>query len=185
MKRKSFKGQLGQDKWVIQMFGKRKRGYFLDIGASDGININNTYVLEHRFGWSGICFEPGLQFDNLQRNRAAIVSDHCLYNRSGDHVQFQVAIENNDYSGITRHIRDHDLHRQEYDSIIKQTKTLTECLQKFDSPKHIDYMSLDTEGSEYEILQGLDFDQYSIAAITVEHNFEQLKREKGIRVIRT
>jgi 3-dehydroquinate dehydratase len=50
-------------------------------------------------------------------------------------------------------------------------------LKKFEAPKLIDYLSIDTEGSEYKILQAFDFDQYKFKVITCEHNFSK-NREK-------
>jgi len=48
----------GQDKWVLKQLRKKKRGYFVDIGATDGKIKNNTYNLEKFFNWKGICVEP-------------------------------------------------------------------------------------------------------------------------------
>lgn len=168
--------QIGQDQWVIELFGKKTAGFFLDIGASDGISINNTFYLERKFAWQGICFEPGAKFPELQKNRLVKVSDACLYKEAGDLVNFNIATENNDFSGIKDHLRNKDAERLEYKTVKKVTQTLTNCLQQFNAPKSIEYMSLDTEGSELEILQGLDFNEFSISAITVEHNFEEPKR---------
>jgi hypothetical protein len=50
-------------------------------------------------------------------------------------------------------------------------------LRKYKSPKYIDYLSIDTEGSEYEILNAFDFNEYKFGIITVEHNYTP-EREK-------
>lgn len=51
------------------------------------------------------------------------------------------------------------------------TISLNDLLKKYNAPKTIDYLSIDTEGSEYEILSAFDFNEFSISVITVEHNY--------------
>ena len=53
--------QAGQDQWVTEFFENKRGGYFLDIGAHDGWGDSNTWYLEEKLGWSGICLEPGIQ----------------------------------------------------------------------------------------------------------------------------
>ena len=55
--KQQFYSQVGQDKWVCEYFNYKKGGFFLDIGAADGITINNTYYLEKELEWKGICIE--------------------------------------------------------------------------------------------------------------------------------
>jgi FkbM family methyltransferase len=52
-----------------------------------------------------------------------------------------------------------------------QTISLNDLLIKHQAPKYIDYLSIDTEGSEYEILKAFNFNEFSIQIITVEHNY--------------
>jgi len=49
--------QLGQDKWVLEKLDYKENGFFIEIGAYDGITLSNTYSLEKDFGWDGICVE--------------------------------------------------------------------------------------------------------------------------------
>jgi len=61
------------------VFNEKRNGYFLDIGAHDGIHISNTYLLERRYGWSGICIEANRDtFLKLQKNRKATCVNACL-----------------------------------------------------------------------------------------------------------
>ena len=49
--------QIGQDLWVQETLKNKKNGYFLDIGAHDGIYLSNTYLLEKNYNWNGLCIE--------------------------------------------------------------------------------------------------------------------------------
>ena len=57
-----------------------------------------------------------------------------------------------------------------------ETTTLTEILDEAKAPNFIEYLSIDTEGSEYEVLKGIDFEKYKFGFITIEHNFVEPKR---------
>ncbi|MBT8545252.1 FkbM family methyltransferase [Polynucleobacter paneuropaeus] len=58
-----------------------------------------------------------------------------------------------------------------------KTISLADLLIKHNAPKVIDYLSIDTEGSEYEILSHFDFESHQINIITIEHNYTEM-REK-------
>ena len=62
--------QLGQDLAVIDFYKEKKDGFFVEIGAVDGIEISNTYLLETKYNWKGICVEaiPD-KFEKLVKNR--------------------------------------------------------------------------------------------------------------------
>ena len=62
------------------------------------------------------------------------------------------------------------------------TIALNDLLEAHAAPRVIDYMSVDTEGSEYRILKAFDFSKYDVRMMTVEHNFCEPDRE-NIRVL--
>ena len=70
-----FIGQKGQDRWIIDtIFNYKKNGYFIDLAATDGIKINNTYLIEKKLNWKGICIEPNPKYyKELKKNRNCIV----------------------------------------------------------------------------------------------------------------
>lgn len=168
--------QLGQDLWVLERTGYKRDGFFVEFGATDGVRLSNTYLLEAEFGWRGICAEPNPRmFAELQRNRRCITSDACIGPRTGDRVEFVLAEE---YGGLVSDMSD-DMHaakRQAYyaddvNRAVFVTESLADLLTRFDAPRDIDYLSIDTEGSEYEILSTFPFDRWNIRLLTVEHNF--------------
>lgn len=56
-------------------------------------------------------------------------------------------------------------------SYLVETISLNDLLDKYDAPKMVDYLSIDTEGSEFEILNSFDFSRHQFRVITCEHNY--------------
>lgn len=170
------KSQFEQDKHVLDVYHDKKNGYFVDIGAYDGIESSNTYILEKDYNWNGICVECNPRyFQMLCDVRSCYKSNSAIYNVNGRIMPFYDSggyagfVETNNHSHITN------------DPIIQvTTQTLTSLLEKFNAPPFIEYLSLDTEGSEYEILKAHDFNRYKFGYICVEHNHID-KNRKAIR----
>ena len=165
--------QIGQDVFVLNYYKNKSDGFFVDIGAGDGILFSNTFILEKN-NWKGICIEPlPVQFDSLLKNRSATCINAVVYKPTDDNrVSFTI---NPDYvlSGITSHV---PRSNNNVINVSLPTKTLTQILDENSAPKFIDYISIDTEGSEYIILQTIDFTKYKFGLIDVEHNYENEKR---------
>jgi FkbM family methyltransferase len=165
--------QLGQDLEVLKLFNNKKNGYFLDIGAFDGKSYSNSFLLEKSYGWQGICVEPlPDEYAKLIQIRKCKTANKALYHTSNMQVNFTVA---DMLSGITDNI-DHHTHVKDNTTITVETITPTDLLQEMGAPTIIDYMSLDTEGSELAILQAFDFSKYTVLFINVEHNYEEPRR---------
>ena len=171
--------QLGQDLEVIKFYNNKENGFFIEIGASDGIILSNTYLLERQYKWSGICCEPiPNNFTKLVKNRPnSICYDKAVYNSSGLTLNFDIANNCDLLSGISSHI---DTHKSAVDvnkkTIQVQTISLLDVLNDAKAPSFIEYMSLDTEGSELEILKNFDFEKYTFGLIDVEHNYKEPRR---------
>jgi len=151
--------QYGQDTFVLKRLKNKKNGYFVEIGSTDGVEINNTLLLEKEYNWDGICIEPNnAYYADLIKNRSCI----CL-NTVVDSVEGTVLFNNHQsWSSIT----DTPTDSTEY----KQATTINKILEDTNAPTNIDYLSIDCEGNELKILQTLDFKKYNISVITVEHN---------------
>lgn len=169
------RSQLGQDIHVLNLFNKKRNGYFLDIGAFDGVSYSNTYLLEKEYGWKGICVEPlPDQYEKLISVRTAYCCDKALYKTSGEKLEF---ISADMLSGIKKDIDCHT-HIINDDANVIEVETISpsDLLKAVDAPFVIDYMSLDTEGSELSILEAFDFDTYIVKFINVEHNHQEPRR---------
>jgi FkbM family methyltransferase len=174
--------QLGQDLWVLEQTGFKRNGFFVEFGATDGILLSNTYLLETAFGWQGICAEPNPRmFSMLQANRRCTVSSACIGATTGEKVAFVFADE---YGCLLRDVDcDMNAHRRagfaalpEYRAEL-ETTSLHDLLVSLGAPHKIDYISIDTEGSELSILEAFPFDRWQVHCLTVEHNFTDA-REK-------
>lgn len=171
--------QLGQDRDVLEFYKNKKNGYFIEIGASDGIQLSNTYLLEKKYDWKGICVEPiPYKYGLLCRNRKhSNCSDNAVYNESNLELHFDISNSFDLLSGISSHIDCHNnIVNKNKTQITVKTITMNDLLEKYNAPNFIEYLSLDTEGSEYEILKSIDFNKYKFGLIHVEHNYIEPRR---------
>jgi FkbM family methyltransferase len=160
------KGQLFQDLWALWVSGQKRGGFFVEFGAADGVFLSNTWLLENRYGWTGILAEPNpTSFEALARNRGCAVSNKCVYSRTGERLEF-VATRQPEYSGLTAH--NERMSRRGGPRLMVETISLNDLLLEHNAPRQIDYMSLDTEGSELEILSTFDFDRWDVRAFSIE-----------------
>jgi len=177
----SYKSQFSQDSYLNEnIFRFQRNGVFVDIGAHDGIQGSNTFFFEKELGWTGLAVEPILErYVDLVKNRSCVCMNCCVHNKNTT-VDFT---ENSGYtemlSGISetydpRHVQRLDLEKKIYGgeskTVKKQAYTLSKLLELNDI-YNIDYLSIDTEGNEKEILQGIDFSRFTIRVITVENNY--------------
>ena len=173
------KSQLRQDLFVLSELDFKKNGYFIEFGATNGIDLSNTFLLENEFGWQGILAEPAKCWhQQLKKNRSAIIETNCVWSESNATLTFN-EVKNAELSTVNNYSTS-DFHKGKRNSGNKyevKTISLLDLLDKYNAPKKIDFLSIDTEGSEYEILKNFDFNKYEIKIITCEHNFTPM-REK-------
>lgn len=178
----SYTSQWKQDEILNEKFFKNKRnGVFVDVGAHDGKTGSNTYFFEKDLGWSGLCIEPILdRYVELVKNRPkSICIFGCIYETSGT-VDFR---EINGYSemlsGIekcydSRHIQRIKDELAQQGGTYKITQKHSFCLKdlfNLHNLTNIDYLSIDTEGSEMEVIKGIDFTKVNIHVIDIENNY--------------
>jgi FkbM family methyltransferase len=171
------KSQLSQDVFVLSELGFKRGGFFVEFGATDGVKYSNTHVLEKEFGWSGILSEPARVWRNdLLKNRSCYIDFNCVWKRSGDVLEFNEVQDSelstiDQFSGMDEHVEA----RKVGIKYLVPTVSLKDLLDRYHAPKVIDYLSIDTEGSEYEILSAFDFDAYQFRVITCEHNYTPMR----------
>jgi len=168
-----------QDLFFIWELNKKRNGYFVEIGVCDGLLFSNTLQLEKNYGWQGILVEPARCWhDALKRNRSSIICHDFIEAQSGKTILFNEAPEP-EFSGA------HQLLNQDYHANRRfgglqyelNTLSLNDLLLLNRAPRNIDFLSIDVEGGEFDILSHFSFDQFCIRAICCEHNFT-IQREK-------
>jgi FkbM family methyltransferase len=175
----SSKAQLKQDIFVLSELDCKTGGYFVEFGATNGVDLSNTYLLETKFGWTGILAEPAkVWHDALVANRKCCISFDCIWSKSHEELEFnEVGAADLSTIDVFSNGDEHAKTRTEGKKYNVYTCSLLDLLRKYKAPKEIDYLSIDTEGSEFEILNAFDFDAYKIKIITCEHNYTPM-REK-------
>lgn len=161
-----YHSQIGQDQWVESILKGKRGGFFVELGACDGLYFSNTLYFEKELGWKGICIEPNdYYYQQLVQNRTCDTVNELAYSVAGESVSFAVC---ESVSGIVdEHIGPFT---KKNHTVEKMTTTLGSILDRYSAPPMMDYLSLDVEGQEYNILRTFPFDKYTFRCITVEHN---------------
>ena len=177
---KNIKSQIYQDIFVLYTLNWKRNGFFVEFGSTNGFDLSNSYLLEKDFGWKGILCEPASVWkEDLKKNRNSILDFRCVWKTSGKTVDLIVPSKP-EFSKISILKTPKSLNVAQSEKV--ETVSLIDLLNTYNAPKNIDYLSIDTEGSEYEILEAFDFSKYRISIITCEHNFSK-KREKIFKLL--
>ena len=165
--------QLLQDLIAAYLFRGKSYGTFVEFGAADGKELSNTYYLEKSLKWHGVLAEPSRSWhSHLGVNRDCKLDYRCVWSESGIQLEFQ---ETSDLMLSTvKNFSDSDLHalsRIIEKSYKVDSVSLVDLLIESSMPERIDFLSIDTEGSEFEILRNFNFKLFTFGAIVVEHNF--------------
>jgi len=180
-----YSSQFGQDEYLeTNIFKGLKDGFFVDVGAHDGISINNTIYFEKNNNWTGINIEPIKKvFDRLVVNRPNSINLNCAVCNEDGETEF---LCNTGYtemiSGIKstfdpRHIMRLQRENQQQGSTTELIKVNTKRLETiFDEHKvsHIHYLSIDVEGAEFEVIKSINFDKVFIDVIGFENNYNDV-----------
>ena len=159
-------------------------GYYIELGANDGVTQSNTLCLELFHDWNGVLIEPVPQnFRRLRKNRSsrrnALVNFACVSSSYADEtVEIMSANLMSTPIGLESDIGDPISHAQSGATLLRKrdsmglvrapTMTLAQVLGMFKAPSEISLLSLDVEGAEIEVLKGVDFDRYRFKAIVIE-----------------
>jgi len=173
-------GQLFQDLWVLYETEQQSSGYFVEFGAVDGFAHSNTLLLERQFGWRGILAEANPSMAKaLEKNRIASVDTRCVWRKSDEFVELLVTPdpEFSTLIGLAQSDQHFTTERMSGEMHRVRTVSLADLLEQHDAPRVIDYMSVDTEGSEYEILSAFPFGSRTIRLLSVEHNHRPIERD--------
>ncbi len=164
------------EKEIHGLFNNKTEGFFVDIGAHNGLSLSNTKFLEE-IGWDGICIEPHPNvYSQLIQNRNCKCVNCAVWNEDTQIDFLSLTGYTEMLSGIiesydSRHYR---RIQSELSSYGGQSEIIKIDAKKFESiveKTEIDFLSIDTEGSELQILERIDFEKYKIDVICIENNF--------------
>ena len=169
------RSQKGQVRFLLEVAfnyqknGLKRNGYFVDLAAADPINASNTYFIEKYLGWNGLLIEPNPKFASLLRKvRTSKVVEKVVGNKDNQNVKFRVdtmtlgKVLNNQLPKKTLF---------EKPKIINlKTITLEKILDDNSAPEVMDYLSLDVEGYEWEVIKDFNFDKYKWKVMNIENS---------------
>ena len=167
--------------FAVKFFNNKEEGVFVDVGASDGITWSNSLSFEINYKWKGLCIEPHpVAFGKLKENRNCTCLNLAVSDKN-EEVNF-IVVEGyaEMLSGISKYfdsrhkdrlVNDVESHN---DKAYKQkiaAKSLQTILDEHNI-NEVDYLSVDTEGAELVIMNGIDFNKTKINLISLEVNYE-------------
>lgn len=174
-----FASQYGQDAFVVDLLGGKRDGVFVDIGANDGVSLSNSYVLEKQFGWTGLLVEPHADtYAKLVASRSSHAVQACAAPADGVVTFSQIEGGANMLSGVSstysarhrrrvaRALKRHGGQMREVEVPAVRINRLLDEL----GYDRVDYLSIDTEGGERDIIDAIDLERFAVGCVSMENN---------------
>ena len=174
-KKKLTKSQIFQDLFAYFFSNFKKKGVFIEIGGGNGVDLSNTYILEKKFKWKGVICEPDNRLHaNILAKRKCFLETAPVTNISNKNIYFY-------YRGLYNSFTS-----SSYNSSAKKIKSisLNNLIKKYKLTKNIDYISIDTEVNELNIIKNFNFNKYNVKIFTIEHNFKKRERESIYKILK-
>ena len=181
-----FNSQYNQDKYLEEnIFKGYKNGFFVDVGSHDGITINNTLYFDKYNNWTGINIEPIEHiYNKLVINRpnnininiaiSNINTNNTIFLYNSGYTEMLSGIEEYyDEKHLLRLKKENIEYGGETNKIIIETKRLENILNEYNI-KHINYLSIDVECAELEVIKSINFNNVFIDIIGVANKYENL-----------
>jgi len=172
-----------------------ENGFFVELGANDGMVQSNTYYYEKQRNWRGVLIEPSPnKFLECKNNRSKANAFYCAACVSFDFKEEFVKIAYSDYMSapmnLETDIGDPFAHAKSGEKYLLENETVFEfgakavplhsLLKEANAPNEIDFLSLDVEGAEIEVLKGIDHGVYRFKYMLIEcRDFEKLNHYLG------
>ena len=182
----NFQSQIYQDIFASFIVGDKYDKTFLEFGATDGLDISNSYTLENSFNWKGVLSEPSPQWhEALKKNRKnSKIITKCIWKESGKKLDFFMSdfgplstikdfVESDKISIPTNT----EIRLKSGKTISVETISLNDVIKEYFNSICPSYISIDTEGSEYEILKAFDLDNFRPKVFTIEHNLTENEKK--------
>jgi FkbM family methyltransferase len=176
--------QFRQDQFLNEvLFNNKKNGFFIDIGAHDGVTISNSLFFERHNNWDGICIEPNPNvFGKLAETRKSLNLNVCIGD-ANQVVKFtQIEGYSEMLSGVSdkfdaRHLEriNREIESKGGKKIEIDVKMIK--LEDIDNIMNsaIDFISIDTEGNELDIIKSINLNNLDVKSIVIENNYNDLR----------
>jgi len=175
--------QSGEDCLLWQFFGERKSGFYVDVGAFDGVLFSNTLSFEEQ-GWSGICVEPLATFYNLCRQarpNSTCLNLACVADKNVQTVRLYTerlglfsGTQGHRVADVQSAYQVQGLSFTGFDQTVVPALTLDAILYEYAVPgQEIDFVSIDVEGTELDVLRGFDLARFCPRVVVVEANSDR------------
>ena len=166
--------QIGADLICLHQLNYKENGYFVEFGAYDGIDHSNTLLLESEFNWTGLLVEPCKRVnEQLRINRPqCLIDGSCITGKSNTNVEF-IDCTDGELSTQKKYLKRGSVSNRRIKNTSYEVPTLSliDLLDKYCAPAHIDFLSIDVEGGELEILKAFNFERYTFSMIAIEHGW--------------
>lgn len=169
------------DELIRQYFPNKQNGKCIEVGATDGIYFSNTYHFELN-GWDSLCIEPvPSTFEKLKKNRKNCLN-LAISSENKEEIDFELFTINgvdqphSAMSGIkVDDVLVNDLKKHfpntERKTIKVPTKRLDWCIENHFKHEQIDFISIDTEGNELDVLKSFDVNSFNLKLLIIENNY--------------
>ena len=182
--------QFGEEKIILDFFGENYKGKYIDLGCYHPTKHNNTYEL-YKKGWKGINIDLNpltielfnyFRSKDININSAISGSEEKKEMYFIDELNTQNTLEKNHLEFLKKH---HSVKDNEVNIIPIKTIKLDKILEQYNF-KNIDFMNIDIEGHEINVLKSLDFNKYLIKTICIEmidHNSLSKEQNEKIKIL--
>ncbi|WP_456380566.1 FkbM family methyltransferase, partial [Hydrogenimonas sp.] len=190
-----FFGQHGEDFILWNFFGKKTEGFFVDVGAFDGVYLSNSYLFEQQ-GWQGICIEPHPRYFPLcreNRPKTLCLQNACVEEKERGNVLFtaekygllsSISHDEKYYETLKEKYETRGISFDEVERVTVKAETLDRILEThLPEGVTIDFVSIDVEGFEEGVLKGFDLEKYDPTVLVVEAN-DTLHEERIVEYLR-
>jgi FkbM family methyltransferase len=172
---------------VLQFFGQKRDGVFVEVGANDPVSGSQTWLLEQN-GWRGVLVEPqSAHYEKLRARRKNSQVFQLACGAPGEEGEMDLLLAVQDGLSTLQDPRDAPGAGFVGAERVKVT-TLDKVLHSA-GLERFDFLSLDVEGHEIQVLCGLDFEKFRPALILIEDHLRDLSRhrflaERGYKLVK-
>lgn len=163
--------QFKQDYYLFtRHFAELKRpGVYLDVAANEPVGISNTYFMDRCLRWKGVCVEGNpTYYERIYRLRSCHIVPTCVGRRDGEVVEFGLSGGSGGILGKSNKHMEKWIKGNVHVPTIKSRCTTIQSVLDRGNIRIVDYMSLDVEGHELDVLMGIDWSRTRINVMSIE-----------------